>query len=75
MKSLMWVFCDFPCLPEGSRRAQFWKFPSAGAVPAAADLPSWLELKGLDDQSLHMQGERKGKGSVKRQKIAVACEA
>lgn len=42
---------------------------------AAANLPSWLELKGLDDQSLHMQGERKGKGSVKRQKIAVACEA
>lgn len=56
MKSLISVFCDFPCLPEGSKRAQFWKFHSAEAVQAATNLPSWLELKGLDDQSLHMQG-------------------
>lgn len=54
MKSLISVFCDFPCLPEGSKRARFWKFHSAGAIQAATNLPSWLELKGLDDQSLHM---------------------
>ncbi|EOB01194.1 hypothetical protein Anapl_02329 [Anas platyrhynchos] len=41
---------------EGSKRAQFWKFHNVGAVQAATNLSSWLELKGLDDQSLHMQG-------------------
>jgi len=56
MQCLISVFCYLLCLPEGSKRAQFWKFHNVGAVQAATNLSSWLELKGLDDQSLHMQG-------------------